>query len=221
MKQLEQTSWGLTAQRIGLSISEETITLHYNVPLNNHSGRINLYYDIPSKTLVFQGQFLGEARERWGEIAAWIKALEQAGLFSAPKTLLQTDQELTFHWNMTPEHLPAALKEYAEMGEWSYVFPGDLIPFFQRQWARWKTLPEKKLLLQAFSQAPTDFVAGLCEAMLSSDFDSSDRSVIETIIKTWKKSSYWKQQQAAQSLEKHPSLKYMAPAPNLPSQMST
>ena len=106
-------------QRIGMYISSKEIVLHYNVPLRNHSGKIEIHYNCDSHEITFKGHFLGQARGRWYEAGDWITFLEKHKIFEANHPLVITEQELTFSWKISPEILKEALSEYSKMAAYS------------------------------------------------------------------------------------------------------
>lgn len=155
MKMIETSNFGLKVQRIGMQIQNDAIVIHYNVPLRNHSGRIKLHYDRASQVLSFQGLFLGQARERWEEIAKWIKALEKVDLFVGKTPLRQTVNELSFEWKInSPEQLEKALEEYHDMAEWSLDCGWGTSFTMDQFWNRWSNHQNINQLLMEFSEVP-------------------------------------------------------------------
>lgn len=132
MRQIERGYGRRTFQRMGMQIFSKKIVIHYNVPLRNHSGHVELHYDLATGKMIFKGQLLGQARTRWGDTAYWIQALEAAKVFSSSKPLFQNEQELTFSWNIAPDTLPMAIREYAEMAEFSLDDGLFLEPLYRR-----------------------------------------------------------------------------------------
>ncbi len=111
----------LQIQRIGMQVSKKEIVLQYNVPLRNHSGKIEIYYDWDSNEITFKGHLLGQARDRWYEAGEWISFLEKHKIFEANHPPVITNQELTFSWKITPETLNEALTEYSKMAAYSMM----------------------------------------------------------------------------------------------------
>jgi hypothetical protein len=114
----EKNRAGFTPQRIGIEFRDNEIVLHYNIPLNNHSGSIDLIYEIASSKLKLQGYFLGEARRRWLDTAGWIEILQNAGIFPASRPLSLGPQEIIFFWDLSSETVPFAFEEYRAMARY-------------------------------------------------------------------------------------------------------
>lgn len=57
------------ANRIGLTYTPDIIEFCYNVPLNNHSSTFQLCYNQITQQCTMSMQFIGEARDRWEQIA--------------------------------------------------------------------------------------------------------------------------------------------------------
>lgn len=102
-----------TPQLIGVDVDETGITFYYNVPLRNHSGKLTVRYDRLTETISLQGQFLGQARDRWEEGRERLEILNFGNILPLQSEVKQTQQELTFSWNIkTQGHLQQALNEY-------------------------------------------------------------------------------------------------------------
>lgn len=54
---------------IGIDIQENKLIYYFNIPLRNHSNTFQLTYNAKDKTLICAIQFLGQARERFSEMA--------------------------------------------------------------------------------------------------------------------------------------------------------
>ncbi len=106
-------------QRIGMHISQQEMALQYNVPLNSHSGKIEIHYDRDSNDITFKGNFLGEARTRWYELGEWITFLEKHKIFEANHPLVIRESALTFFWKISPENFNEALTKYAQMAAYT------------------------------------------------------------------------------------------------------
>jgi hypothetical protein len=119
MSDLENATSGVTLERTEIEINEKTLTIHYNVPLCNHSGQIDLIYDIRSSKLIIRGRLLGQARYRWIAIAQYARILEKAQIFSSARPLLVGENELTFFWEISSGNFSSALTEYAAMAKYS------------------------------------------------------------------------------------------------------
>ncbi len=104
----------VTTKQIGIEVTEEGYVVRFNVPLRNHSGQLELHYNRKNGHLALKGHLLGQARERWPQIVLWAKVIEK-GFFKPIRPLLQTANEFTFLWEVTPETLPIALEEYRAM----------------------------------------------------------------------------------------------------------
>ncbi|HSX10723.1 MAG TPA: PEP/pyruvate-binding domain-containing protein [Chlamydiales bacterium] len=115
MDLVERSGWRGEVQRIGMSTNSKEVVLKYNVPLRNHSGHLDLHYDVLTGKMVLKAHFLGQARTRWGDIEYWIRALEIAGEIVQDRPLSMNDQEIRFSLVVTPENLAAILKVYSEM----------------------------------------------------------------------------------------------------------
>ena len=116
---IEKQDWGRQVQRLGIEVRPATIILRYNVPLRNHSGHLELHYDIGSGKMVLHAQLLGEARNRWDDTERFISDLENIELYTSFQPRTKSASELTFSWSVAPEQLIDALRDYAKMAEYS------------------------------------------------------------------------------------------------------
>jgi len=148
MEIVEKTNWGREIQRIGMQVTSKEIILRYNVPLNNHSGHLDLYYDVQSGKMVLKAHLLGQARERWGETAYWVRALLDAGVFIQDRPLSIGDQEINFSFVVTPDNLEVALKEYGLMADHS--FGGNFNRAIENLIRRYESQPETRKKLEQY-----------------------------------------------------------------------
>ncbi|HSX37255.1 MAG TPA: PEP/pyruvate-binding domain-containing protein [Chlamydiales bacterium] len=120
---IENKRLGGIVQRLGIEVKTDGMThkivVKYNVPLRNHSGHLELHYDLDTRKMVLRSQLLGQARNRWPESFAWIQDLENAGVYIADRPVTQTEQELSWHWEVTSESLTNALMDYQQLAELS------------------------------------------------------------------------------------------------------
>jgi len=122
-------------QRIGIEETEQEIVVRYNVPLRNHSGHLDLSYDIATGKMKLRGQLLGDARTRWPQTAEWVQVLQEAGLFPAAQPISQGGQELTFGWFVDQDTLIQAKNEYVAMARYSMGGAEDI---YLNSYPRWK-----------------------------------------------------------------------------------
>ncbi len=100
-------------QQTGIEVDQTGITFYYNIPLRNHSGKLSIHYDRATETIRIQGQFLGESRERWAQGKEKLEILNRANILPLQSEVKQTQQEITFTWNIkTREQLERAFEEY-------------------------------------------------------------------------------------------------------------
>lgn len=143
IKNMDQIPLGqITAHRTQIEISKEALIIHYNVPLRNHSGKIDLIYDIQSSQWTMKGMFLGPARDRWPQMAEFgISILEESQIFRPAKPLEFGADGLTFFWEISQETLPAALEEYRVMAEYS-LKETNYVVFLDNLMNRWPASPD-------------------------------------------------------------------------------
>jgi hypothetical protein len=154
IQNIEGTDWGRRIERVGIEMSEEEIVVRYNVPLRNHSGHIDLRFNLQSGKLSFDGQLLGQARQRWGETAQWIEVLQASSIFAAQSPISQNDLELRFSWKIaSPDRLKDAIREYVAMAEYS-LGDQEYETVIEGILERWKNRPECENLISGFLQFP-------------------------------------------------------------------
>lgn len=139
--QIEQTNWGRTVQRTGISSTSRQTLLRYNVPLRNHSGRFDLSLDHTTGKIHFNGHFIGDARTRWPQISIWLKGLERADLYALDQPVTQTEQELSFSWTILPNQINSAMGAFLSMAELSMTQPARLRVAVQQLHAAWNFQP--------------------------------------------------------------------------------
>jgi hypothetical protein len=133
---IEGTDWGrqfqIQIQNAGHEINEKEILWHYNVPLQNHSGRFTLRYDTASGKMTLKGQLLGENRRRWDTSAAWLEVLQNVNFLKSPQPTFKSSQELTFTWDLPSGKLSYAIREYVSIADYSInQFGSNLFDRFQ------------------------------------------------------------------------------------------
>jgi hypothetical protein len=109
---------------IGAEHTEEAIVIRYNHPLRNHSALLTLRYDVKTRSLTLEGQFLGQARTRWGEIAVWAEVLHRAGIAPLRQRPKEAPLELSVSWKAQEGSFSTCLDEFKRMGEYSLGFRG-------------------------------------------------------------------------------------------------
>jgi hypothetical protein len=110
-----------TFQRIGVQIRSKEVVVHYNIPLRDHSGHVELHCDLSTGKLTLKNQLLGISEwDRWEQAAYLVNAFDATGILLLDRPLFQNHKELTFSWKVTPENLELALREYAHMAEDSF-----------------------------------------------------------------------------------------------------
>ncbi len=112
-------------QRVGMKVDPKGVTIQYNVPLQNHSGRIDLFYNFHKKTFTFTGKLLGQARVRWPAIKGWIESLERAGIIHINEQISQTEQELIYSATVPIEGLFQTTEHYLTFADYSSGFPAE------------------------------------------------------------------------------------------------
>lgn len=141
MNELENGAHLFRIQRIGMEFKDDEIVVYYNVPLRNHSGKVELHFDKKMQSLSMYSQFLGEARTRWSEIATWGRILDKAGFLKLKEPAFEGPQELSFTWNLADEtDLQTALEEYNFMADWTLSgggWWGANIPYLTNLRDRW------------------------------------------------------------------------------------
>lgn len=109
-QQFGTNNW--TLLKTGLQVTSDTIIFRYNIPLNAHSGALELHYNNFSKELILKGRFLGESRTRWKEISTWFSILDKVSALPMSVPINQTKQEITFSWKINEENQREAIAEY-------------------------------------------------------------------------------------------------------------
>lgn len=113
-------------QRIGLEITEDSLTIHYNVPLRNHSSRFALCYSVngASPTTTMHCQFLGEARNRWNQSAEVVEFYNKLlNLIASPPEV--SPNELKYSLNIANSSVDAALKIFKIIAKYSLAYTID------------------------------------------------------------------------------------------------
>lgn len=154
---VERGDWGQKTQRLGIETRPQEIIIRYNVPLRNHSGHLDLRYDLHSNKISLHGQLLGDSRERWKAARDFILALEMADLYQPARPLFMSEQELSFFWDLKPDSLDSALKDYAAIADYSLT-ESDQLDFFSRLTNRPDALEKiAKKLFSEFSERNLSF----------------------------------------------------------------
>ena len=118
-KKIRGNGVGIPQQK-GFDIGKTGITFYYNVPLRSHSGKFSLLYDKHTGKLTMEGQFLGDARDRWYKGAYRVSILDAAGIIPLQSNPKLTAQELTFKWDISnTKQLNYACQEYGIQAELS------------------------------------------------------------------------------------------------------
>lgn len=88
-------------QRIGIQYSPETIELHYNMALNNHSSTFQIVYNRMTQQCTFNLQFLSSARSRWRQISILMRiSPDFSGLSLADSLLDETAGIVSCSWSV-------------------------------------------------------------------------------------------------------------------------
>ncbi len=61
--------WNINKSLIGITYDDTKIVLLYNMPLRSHSATFQLIYNIVTQEVSLSVQYLGQARDRWEQIA--------------------------------------------------------------------------------------------------------------------------------------------------------
>ncbi|MBS0627435.1 MAG: hypothetical protein JSS09_04415 [Verrucomicrobia bacterium] len=80
-----------------ISVHNSCINYSYNVPLRNHSARISIEQE-KQGTFLIRAHLLGDARDRWPNIAFFVQALDQIQSLHLAKPFQLGNQELSFAW---------------------------------------------------------------------------------------------------------------------------
>ncbi len=114
--------------KIGQSISQNGVIFNYNIPLQNHSAKVNLHYEKDKKSLSIQFQFLGEARIRWTTIRTLLAAYESLNLIELDKNVFQNELELSISMKLRkPADIAQSLKILDYACDISFLFDPDSI----------------------------------------------------------------------------------------------
>ena len=140
MQQIENSWTFRTTQRLGLQVKESTIILTYNVPLQNHSGKLEVHYDVLTEKLSLKGKFLGQARTRWDEIKDWVTILNAGKILNLEEPPHKTELEISFAWNLPITDLSTALEAFNDLCDQTFGNGWGTIPQF---WNRWSNHPNR------------------------------------------------------------------------------
>jgi hypothetical protein len=186
LEKFKPETFGREIQRIGLDITNERVTVRYNVPLNYHSGQLILTYDKLTEKLTLTGQLLGLARTRWPLFAKMGAILSEAGILPFSKALVQGEQEVVFFWRIENEEmLKIALEEYANMAEVSQGKKPEYFEIYEMYERRKNAELTEYFITNGFGKTfiYTDYFKKILDQISLSDWliDASDTSQLKAI----------------------------------------
>lgn len=108
---------------IGISYTTDLIELKYNMSLNNDSSTFQIIYNQSTQTCSMSVQFLGEARNRWEQIALLADLSPMLSGLELIDSVMLDEQAgiVSFSWSLqTATHLPLVVLYLSEMGRLSF-----------------------------------------------------------------------------------------------------
>ncbi|MCB1213612.1 MAG: hypothetical protein KDK40_04860, partial [Chlamydiia bacterium] len=182
------TNGGNTVSRpllLGNEVSADGIQLFYSVALRNHSSKFFLRFDRKTGKIYFQGEFLGEGRVRWANVASRVQILDYLGLITLESEPKVNPQAMEFTALLEGENqTKQVVEEYQRSAVASLDGEEQALRDFialtnQRN-------PESFLFYLSEKIIQSYFDAGLINRLLINGTYSPD--IYENLIRAWSKS---------------------------------
>lgn len=135
-----------SVQQTGVHFTDEEITIHYNVPLRNHSAKLRLIYDKKTQTTRLTAYMLGIARNRWNAVislAEWLNEMSLLPLTSSPSL---GEQEAIVSWQIhSQDALTRSMEEFKTYCDMSMQEPLDFEKAFADLLERWSSSIDQRI----------------------------------------------------------------------------
>ncbi len=93
------------AQILGVDVDSERVVVRFNLPIRNHSSTFQIVFDAQKHETIFQFQFLGQARARWGYIKERLDILDVMGKIHLTSTPVWSPSALDLRCRLDDETL--------------------------------------------------------------------------------------------------------------------